>query len=423
MRYLPGPSLLFVINWQWQLTSSIMTPLKTMDDLRTLIIEEVDAHSHELEELSLKIHDNPELGLQEARASAWLGEYLKGKGFSVQPGICNLPTSFRASYGRGQPAIAFIAEYDALPEVGHACGHNIIAASAAGAAIAAKRVVDRLGGTILVIGTPGEELYGCKANMVDKGGFGGVDAAMMVHPATENLIAIPALACISIQVEFFGKAAHAAANPEEGINSLEALILSFNNVNSLRQHIKERNRIHGIILKGGEAANVVPDYTKGLFLVRAENETELEVLKEQVLNCFAAASVATGARLQYGWGDITYAPLLTNRVLANRFAHHLESLGRKVQPEDPRRGFGSTDMGNVSQVVPSIHPFVAIAPREVLVHSEEFASAAGSESGHQGMLDGAKAMALTALDLLADSRLLEKVKEDFVKHGKMSNRS
>jgi amidohydrolase len=383
------------------------------ENLKKTVLEAVEAVGAELVDLSSRIHANPEVGLEEAKASAWLTDYLESKGFKAERGVCGLPTAFKAAYGQGAPVIAFVAEYDALPELGHACGHNIIASAAVGAAVGVRPAVDQLGGTVLVLGTPGEELYGCKQTMVSRGAFAGVDAAMMVHPGTRDLVVPLALACLSLEVEFFGKAAHAAASPHEGINALEALILSFNNLNSLRQHIREQSRIHGIITNGGEAANIVPAYSKALFLVRAADEEYLDELKDKVLNCFAAASLATGARFEHKWGEVTYAPLRSNPVLAQLFADNMETLGRKIDPFDPQRGLGSTDMGNVSQVVPSLHPFVAIASPQALEHSPEFARAACSEAGHHGMLDGAKALALTATDLLTDHRLLDRVGEDF----------
>lgn len=389
------------------------------DDRATRIHRGLENLGPGLWELSLRIHDNPEIGLREVQAAEWLTSYLQEQGFAMEKGICGLPTAFRASYGHGKPTIAFVAEYDALPEFGHACGHNIIAASALGAAVALRDLVDEVGGQILVIGTPGEEIYGCKVTMVEQGAFDGVDAAMMVHPATRNVVITPVLACIALDVEFFGKPAHAAATPEEGINALDAMILSFVNINALRQQTREKTRIHGIILKGGEAPNIIPAYTKATFLVRAAELDELEQLKGQVLDCFAGAAVATRARLEYKWADITYAPMLNNSVLAGLFTKHVESLNRTVQPYDPAHGFGSTDMGNVSQVVPSLHPFVEIASGDTMVHSPEFAAAAASPAGYAGMMDGAKAMALTGADLLADRRIMDKVKKDFDKSRKI----
>jgi len=384
-----------------------------IENLKASVIGMIDAHRHLLSELSLKIHSNPELGFQEAKASAWLTQYLEENGFSIERGIYKLPTAFRGSYGRGKPAIAILAEYDALPKLGHACGHNLIAASAVGAGVASKPAIDQFGGSILVVGTPAEELYGGKAIMADRGAFDNVDIAMMVHPGTRDTATAPSLACVTLEVDFFGKAAHAAARPAAGINALEAMLLSFAAINSLRQHIKNKARIHGIITDGGEAANIVPAHSAGSFIVRAEDDAYLNELKQKVLNCFIGAATATGARLEYRWGDISYATMRNNLILAKLFRQNMESLRRKMQLYDPDKGMGSTDMGNVSQLVPSIHPSVAIAPVEVVTHSPEFASAAASEAGIQGLLDAAKALALTVTDLVANPGIVAKIKEEF----------
>jgi len=384
-----------------------------IENLKASVIGTIDAHRHLLSELSLKIHSNPELGFQEVKAAAWLTQYLEENGFSIERGICELPTAFRGSYGQGKPAIAILAEYDALPKLGHACGHNLIAASAVGAGVASKPAIDQFGGSILVVGTPAEELYGGKAIMADRDAFNNVDTAMIVHPGTRDTATTQSLACLALEVEFFGKAAHAATRPEAGINALEAMLQSFAAINSLRQHIKDKARIHGIITNGGEAANVVPAYSAGTFLVRAEDDVYLNELKERVLNCFIGAATATGARLEYRWGDIRYAPMHNNLTLAQLFRQNMESLGRKMQLSDPNKGFGSTDMGNVSQLVPSIHPSVAIAPVEVVTHSPQFASAAASEAGIHGLLDAAKALTMTVIDLVANPETITRVKQEF----------
>ena len=383
------------------------------EELKARVSGEIDARRHQLSELSLKIHSNPELGFQEVKAATWLTQYLEENGFSIERGICELPTAFRGSYGQGKPAIAILAEYDALPNLGHACGHNLIATCAVGAGVASKLAIDRFGGSILVIGTPAEELYGGKAIMADRGAFDNVDMTMMVHPGVCDVATTQALACLSLEVEFFGKAAHAAARPEAGINALEAMLNSFVAINSLRQHIKDKARIHGIITEGGEAANIVPAHSAGSFLVRAEDDSYLDELKQKVLNCFIGAATASGARLEYRWGNIRYAPLRNNLALAQVFIQNMQSLGRKVELSDPTKAFGSTDMGNVSQLVPSIHPFVAIAPEEVLVHSPRFAEAAASEAGIQGLVDAAKALAMTVVDLVTNPEIIIKVKQEF----------
>jgi amidohydrolase len=381
-------------------------------ELKASVIGEVESHRHQLRDLSLKIHSTPELGFKEVKAAGWLSRYLEENGFHLERGICELATAFRGSYGKGRPAIAILAEYDALPKLGHACGHNLIAGCAVGAALASKPAIDQCGGSILVIGTPAEELYGGKIIMAERGAFDKVDMAMMVHPGAHDTATTQALACLSLEVEFFGKAAHAATRPETGINALEAMLLSFAAINSLRQHTEDKARLHGIITDGGEAANVVPAHSAGSFLVRAEDDAYLDELKEKVLNCFVGAAAATGARLEYQWGKVRYAPLRNNLTLAELFKQNMSSLGRKVKLAGSSR-VGSTDMGNVSQIVPSIHPTVAIAPEEVVIHSPDFASAAASEGGIKGMLDAAKALAMTVVDLVANPEIATKVKQEF----------
>ncbi len=380
---------------------------------KSVAIKEIDSRRNELRELSLKIHSNPELGFHEVKAAAWLTAYLEKNGFSVERGICGLETAFRAVYGQGKPVIAIMAEYDALPEMGHACGHNIISTSAVGAGIAVKTAVDHFGGSLLVIGTPAEEIYGGKAIMAERGAFNEVDIAMMVHPTSYNVAAVQSLACQTLEIEFFGRAAHAAAQPEAGINALEAMLLSFASINSLRQHIKEKARIHGIITDGGKAANIVPDHSAGNFIVRADSDDYLKELKDRVLDCFIAGATATGARLEYKWAEVCYSPMRSNDTLVQLFATNMKAIGREMFTNVPAHAFGSTDMGNVSRLVPSIHPFVAIADRGVPTHSPEFAAAAASEKGMQGLFDAAQALAMSVIDLLASPDTVKKAKEEF----------
>lgn len=381
--------------------------------LKSSVVNEIEARRNQLSELSLKIHSNPELGFQEVKAADWLTRYLEENGFSIERGICQLPTAFRASYGKGRPLIAILAEYDALPEIGHACGHNIIATCAVGAGVASKLAIDQFGGSILIIGTPAEEIYGGKIIMADRGAFKGLDAAMIVHPGTSDTATTESLACQTLDVEFFGKAAHAAAEPEQGINALEAMLQSFTAINSLRQHIRSTARIHGIITDGGEAANIVPAHSAGVFLVRAIDNAYLDELMEKVLNCFIGAATASGARLEYKWAETPYAPMRNNLALAQLFTKNMQSLGRSIALSNPGNAFGSTDMGNVSQLVPSIHPHVAITEKETFIHSPEFALAAASDRGIDGMLDAAKALAMTVVDLVANPETLARIKEEF----------
>jgi len=383
-----------------------------IEKLKLEVRQGVESSEQKLIQLSLKIHDNPELGFKEEKAAAWLTSYLEDEGFHVERGLAGLPTAFQATYGQESPRIALLAEYDALPKLGHACGHNIIGVSAVGAGVAAKHAVDQLGGTIVVMGTPGEEVLGGKIDLVKTGAFKEVDVAMIVHPDTRNMPTEEALACSTLEVEFFGRAAHAAGQPHKGINALDAMVLAFTSINSLRQHIRGDARIHGIITDGGEAPNIVPAHSAATLLVRALDEDYLAELKDRVLNCFTGASMASGARLEYRWKNRTYAPMKNNMTLAGLFRQNLESLGRNVEDFDRRSGLGSTDMGNVSQVVPSIHPTIAIAPREVLLHSPEFAAATLSEAGQSGLLDAAKAMAMTVIDILQPG-MIGKIRQEF----------
>jgi len=385
-----------------------------IDKLKAAVISEIDSRYEQLAALSKKLHDNPEIAFQEKQSSAWLAEFIEQNGFTVEKGICELPTAFRGRYGTGRPAIAFLAEYDALPRLGHACGHNLIATSAVAAGVASRRSVDELGGSIMIFGTPGEELYGGKAIMAERGAFTDVDMAMIAHPGGGNTVVMNTLACETLEVEFIGKAAHAAAEPEAGINAMEAMIQSYNAINSLRQHIRERARIHGIITDGGEAANTVPAHTAATFMVRAEDDAYLDELKKKVINCFNGASRATGAKLKYKWGE-HYAAMFNNLTMARLFKQNMQSLGRSIRLGDNTMMTFSTDVGNVSQLVPTIQPLVAIAPQDIQLHTPQFARVAASEDGLRGLLDAARAMAMTVVDLLAGPETAGKVWEEFRK--------
>ncbi len=406
--------------------------------LKEKVQEEVEARRQELIDLSLRIHAHPETAFQERQASQWLSEYLEAHGFRVERGICGLETAFRAVYGAGGPHIAFLAEYDALPGIGHGCGHNIIgtASVAAGiaarpavealggtihvigtasvaAGIAARPAVEALGGTIHVIGTPAEEAAGGKVIMAARGAFQGLDCAMLVHPASRNAVVTRALACIELEVEFLGRPAHAAAAPEAGLNALDAMVVAFSALGLLRQQVRDGARIHGIITDGGQAVNVIPHRTAALLLVRAPDDDYLEVLREKVLSCFRAGAEATGCQLRFRWGEETrYMTMRTNLTLAQAFRANLEALGRPVEEGEPR-ALGSTDMGNVSHMLPAIHPTIAVAPPGVPIHSEEFREYAASQDGHRALLDAAKALAMTAVDLLAHPHILAQAWEEF----------
>jgi amidohydrolase len=388
--------------------------MSKISEIKSKVVDVVESQRDQLIDLSHKIHDNPELAYNEVKAAGWLSEFLEGYGFLVETGIAGLKTAFKAVYGKGSPVLAFLAEYDALPELGHACGHNIIALAATGAGIASRCAVDLLGGTIIVLGTPAEEVSGGKIDMVAKDVFGDIDAALMIHPGSRDIATIQALACISLDIEFLGKPAHAAAHPEEGINALDAMIMSFTAIGALRQQTMDKSRIHGIITNGGEVANVIPDYTSAKFLVRADDNYYLNELKDKVLDCFKGAARATGCKLKHKWGNRVYNTMNSNFYLADLFTENMRSLGREMQPFDPIYGFGSTDMGNVSHVVPAIHPSISITDT-ILVHTHtmEFARAAVSGVGDKAVLDGAKALAMTIVDLLGSKKNIESMNQEF----------
>jgi amidohydrolase len=307
--------------------------------------------------------------------------------------------------------VAILAEYDALPGLGHACGHNLIGAAAVGAGLAMQSALSELAGTVQVIGTPGEEGGGGKAIMVDGGVFDGVDAAMMVHPSSKNLTRRSSLTSYKIQIEFFGKPAHAAAKPDEGINALEAMILTYNGINALRQHLRDDARIHGIITHGGDAPNIVPEYTAARFYVRAADSPYTVEVIEKIRGCAEGAALATGARLEFSEYAPHYDDRLPNHKLYDLAEANMAALDLELAAPDER--MGSSDMGNVSQVVPSMHPYVAIGPEEMGGHTAEFCAAAGSPAGHEGMIKAAKLMAMTAVDLLAEPANLAEAKEEF----------
>ena len=383
------------------------------------IWREIDKLSEDLWDLALRIHAHPELGFEEYQASAWLSEALEKGGFRVERGVGGLPTAFRAVHPaeRPGPRIAILAEYDALPELGHACGHNLIAAIAVGAALGLAPFKEKLPGALLVIGTPAEEGGGGKIKLIQAGLFRDVDAAMMVHPADQTLVDRGSLAITEVKIEFHGKAAHASSEPEKGINALDAVIQTFVALNALRQHIKEGSRIHGIITHGGVKPNIVPEYAAALFYVRAPENTYRDELVEKLRKCAEGAALATGARLVFTKVGHEYKAIRPNKTMARVFGRYLAELG--YPPEEPKGGMGSTDMGDVSWEVPAIHPYIRICAGEIPGHSREFAEAAKSETAKAAMIAAAKAMAATCLELWTNPELFREVQEEF-RQGKGS---
>ena len=389
-----------------------------MSAVKDLIATAVDRVADELESLSRRIHDNPELGYQEVKASGWLTDFLAGQGFKVERGVGGVETAFRATVETGEgPTIAILCEYDALPAIGHACGHNVIATAGVGAGAGLAAVRDRLPkGRIHVIGTPAEEGGGGKLRLIRAGIFQGVDAAMMVHGWDRWVPHQDLLGIVRIGFEFTGKAAHAAADPWDGINALDAVIQTFNNVSMLRQQVRPDARIHGIITSGGAAPNIIPEFAAATFYVRSASLEYLGELQKRVIACAEGAAKATGCGLKVVESDTTYEPMKRNRTLADAFRANMQRLGLPESPEMKDR-LGSSDVGNVSQVLPTIQPYMRIAPDGTPWHSRAFAEAAVSPLAREGMLAAAKAMAMTTLDLLAEPGLLERARQEFHSDG------
>jgi amidohydrolase len=371
--------------------------------------EEIKTQEGALIELSRRIHAHPELGFEEEKASGWLCQSLSDAGFDVQSGVCDMPTAFTARFGSGPLHIAICAEYDALPGIGHACGHNIIAASAVGAGIAAARVADDAGLTISVIGTPAEEVgdAGGKILLLERGAFTGVHASMMVHPAPWDMAKAKIIAASMFDVEYTGKEAHASAFPELGINAADALTIAQTAIGLLRQHIRPTDRIHGITTHGGDAPNVIPAHTRARYIVRGQTLQELEELRPRVHRCFEAGALATGSTLKIIGGSKAYAEMHHDLDIAAAYQRNAEAAGRRFPDLGVlmERATGSTDMGNVSLAMPSIHPMIGIDSLPAVNHQPEFTAHCISDAANKAVLEGALAMAWTAIDIAADAGL------------------
>jgi amidohydrolase len=364
-----------------------------------------------LVELSHRIHAHPELGFEEEKASTWICGSLADAGFRVEKGICDLPTAFRATAGSGPLHVAICAEYDCLPGIGHACGHNIIAASAVGAALAAAQAADEVGLTVTVIGTPAEETGNAsgKILLLERGAFAGMHAAMMVHPAPFNLLRAKIIAASMFEVRCTGKESHASAFPELGVNAADALTIAQTAIGLLRQHIRPTDRIHGIVTNGGLAPNIVPAHTSAKYMVRAETIQQLEELRPKVYRCFEAGGLATGAKVEIIGGDSPYAEMRHHDAMAALFLRNSEELGRAFANlgDWESRPTASTDMGNVSLVMPSIHPLIGINSLPAVNHQPEFAHHCANPDADKAMADGALAMAWTCIDLATQADVRE----------------
>ncbi len=383
--------------------------------MKETVLAAIEAEREHFAAISIEIGENPELGHEEYRASALLVQELKKHNFIVETGTAGLPTAFMGVYDSGKPgpSIAFLAEYDALAGLGHACGHNLIGTMSIAAAIGTSKVLQQTGGKLYVYGTPAEETRGGKVTMAEQGLFSHLDVALMAHPYMHYEKSGSSLAMDAIQFEFFGKAAHAAAAPHEGINALDAVIQTFNAINALRQQVTSDVRIHGIIAKGGEAANIIPDYAVAQFYVRAKTRKGCDTLVKRVVACAEAAAMATGTKLVTSNYEFSYDELVTNESLSQVFSENLTSLGvDPVEIHEKSEG-GSSDIGNVSIQIPVIHPYFKICDEPYACHTNEFREAALSEQGRDGMILAAKALALTAYDLLTKPDVLDKIKQEF----------
>src|SRR5215831_15699726 len=399
--------------------------------LKQRVCEVIDRRAADLIETADWIHAHPEIGHQEVEASRRLAGMLEAAGVAVQMGTAGMATAFKAELGAdtaARPRVAILAEYDALPGLGHGCGHNLIGTSAIGAGLALKEVVPELPGSIWVLGTPAEESAapnsGGKVHMVNAGIFNDVDAAIMFHPGTETAVTLDrSLAARGFEFYFHGRAAHAAGAPEEGINALDAVVLMYNAISVLRQQVRSDVRIHGIILSGGAAANIIPDYAAIRYRTRADDSDYLSTVVERVVACAEGAARATGCRLEWTEYMPGYENTMPNRVLMDLISANLRALGQNVNNERRRSGRGSTDFGNVSRRVPGIEARIAITPTmDVAGHSIEFREAAGSDQGRQAMLLAAKSLAMTAVDLLTNPENLRRAREVFDEDVKRGNR-
>ncbi|MFC5453017.1 M20 family metallopeptidase [Paenibacillus aestuarii] len=383
--------------------------------MKTTINQTIDQHADRFKAISSFIGANPELGHEEFLAFARLTEELEHHGFQVERGVLDIPTAFLATYDSGKPGpvVAFLAEYDALAELGHACGHHLICMMSIGAAVGLKAVIAETGGVIRVYGTPAEETKGAKVPMAAAGMFHDVDIALMAHPYYTYEKSGESLAMDAIQYEFFGRPAHAAAQPYEGINALDAVLQLFNSINALRQQVKSDARIHGIISEGGKAPNIIPDYAVAQFYIRSATRAYTNELVEKVLRCAEGAALQTGCTLRTSNYEFSYDELRTNETFSEVFTANLYAMG--VQPNEIEIGkdHGSLDLGNVSIQCPTIHPFVKIIDEKHNLHTKEFRDLAMQERALDSMIFTAKVLAQTAYDVLSDAALLERIKAEF----------
>ncbi len=384
-------------------------------ELKREVAAEIDRIGPVLIEISRDIHAHPELNYEEVHAHSVLTDALGGAFNNLTRSAFEVDTAFHAASGPDSaPAVAILLEYDALPEIGHACGHNVIAAAGLGASLGLAPFMSSTGGRLEVYGTPAEEGGGGKIAMARNGAFRNLSAAMMVHPADADLTSMRAIAIHECCADFRGLEAHAAAAPHRGRNALDAAVLAYNSVAALRQHIRPTERIHGIFTHGGDKPNIVPKFASMNWYVRSDTLETLAPLKRRVEDCFRGAALATGCDVDLQWEDHAYADVRDSVALLSAYVDNGTRVGRDfVDPSPTNMVVGSTDMGNVSYLAPSIHPMIQVAPRGVPIHTARFADYAGGEEGDRAAIDGAKVLALTALDVWASESLRTQIAAEF----------
>jgi amidohydrolase len=386
------------------------------NQIKEIVCREIDVLRPEMAAMAHSIHCNPELGFQEKESSRILVDFLKKHGADVVQSIAGMDTAFRASY-TGKPgggSVAILAEYDALPQMGHGCGHNLIGCAAAGAAAGIQKVINNLDGEVIVFGSPAEEACvdgaGGKVLLVEKGCFQDVDAALIFHPMPLTAVGGETSSLVALEFEFLGRSAHAAGNPWDGLNALDGVLLTFNAINALRQHVRDGSRIHGIVTHGGDAPNVVPERASARFFIRSQSSEYLKELRGRVENCARGAAIATGTEIRIHVVNNLYESVRTNLVLAEILQKNLTGIGLRI--DGKKRGQGSTDFGNVSRAIPSCDLSLRLG-NGIVPHTREFLDAADSEEGYEVMIQGAKVLAMSALDLLLHPELLTKAREEF----------
>lgn len=393
------------------------TVVDGLEQIKKEIITDIEQKQEKYIAISHDIHDHPEIGNQEYRAASLLTKTLADEGFHVDKGVAGHETAFLARKKGKKPGltIGFLAEYDALPEIGHACGHNIIGTTSVAAAVALSQVIDEVGGELVVLGTPAEEggpNGSAKGSFVKAGLVKDIDAAIMVHPAAETSLTGPSLAVDPLDFEFFGKPAHASAHPDKGINALDGVIQLFNGINALRQHLPSDVRIHGIITDGGDAPNIVPEYAKARFFIRAATRTVLNETSEKIKKVAEGASLTTGARVKISAFQNEVDNFIQNDRFDQVFKEVIEGLGETVSTRK-KEALGSTDCGNISQVLPTIHPHIKIGPSDLIGHTVPFREAARSKKGDEALITGAKGIALTILQLLTNDAIYQEIRQEF----------